>query len=61
MMNCPSCGTLMVWLNGSIMHDPPVKNYECRVCRLSVTKYADGEYEVKPLDENGEKQQPTPS
>jgi hypothetical protein len=26
-----------------------------------VIKYADGEYEVKPLDENGEKQQPTPS
>jgi hypothetical protein len=61
MMNCPSCGTLMVWLNGSIMHDPPVKNYECRVCQLSVIKFADGEFEVKPLDENAEKQQPTPS
>ncbi|MGI0037313.1 MAG: hypothetical protein ACRD99_03035 [Nitrososphaera sp.] len=57
MMNCPSCGTIMVWLNGSIMHDPPVKNYECRVCHLSVTKYADGDYDVKPIVENGEKQQ----
>ena len=49
----------MVWLNGSIMHDTPVKNYECRICHLSVIKYADGNYEVKPIDKMGERQQPS--
>ena len=29
-MNCPLCGALMVWLNGSIMHDPPINYYQCR-------------------------------
>jgi hypothetical protein len=50
MMNCPSCGEIMVWLNGSVLHDPPVKIYECRRCQLSVTKYPDGTYEAKPLE-----------
>ena len=50
MMNCPSCGAIMVWLNGSILHDPPVKQYECRVCRLYVEKYPDGNYEAKQIE-----------
>lgn len=49
MMNCPACGTIMVWLNGSVLHDPPVKQYECRICQLFVTKYPDGNYETKPI------------
>jgi hypothetical protein len=57
MMNCPSCGTVMVWLNGSVLHDPPVKQYECRICRLSVSKFADGEYDVKSIDSAGEQPQ----
>jgi hypothetical protein len=61
MMNCPSCGTIMVWLNGSIMHDTPVKNYECRICHLSVIKYSDGDYEVKPVDYIAENQKPPSS
>jgi hypothetical protein len=39
----------MVWLNGSVLHDPPVKEYECRICQLSVVKYPDGNYETKPI------------
>ena len=27
-MNCPLCGTMMVWLNGSILHERLVKNYD---------------------------------
>jgi transposase-like protein len=45
-MNCPLCGTMMVWLNGSISHDPPVKYYLCRICNVNVTKQLDGSYEV---------------
>ncbi|HKU50405.1 MAG TPA: hypothetical protein VJP79_10665 [Nitrososphaera sp.] len=51
MMNCPSCGTIMVWLNGSILHDPPEKIYECRNCRVSVIKHPSGDYDIKALDE----------
>jgi len=51
MMNCPSCGAMMVWLNGSVLHDPPVKEYECRRCQLFVIKFADGSYESKPTEE----------
>jgi len=51
MMNCPSCGAIMVWLNGSVLHDPPVKQYECRRCQLFVIKYADGDYEMKPIEQ----------
>ena len=48
-MYCPNCGTLMVWKNGSILHDPPTKRYECGYCEIIVTKYIDGSYEtIKP-------------
>ena len=50
MMNCPSCGTIMVWLNGSVLHDPPEKIYECRNCQLSVVKHSTGDYDMRPLD-----------
>ena len=33
-MYCPNCGTLMVWKNGSILHDPPIKRYECGYCEI---------------------------
>ena len=46
-MNCPLCGTLMVWLNGSIMHDPPVNHYQCRNDNIYVTKFQDGTYEIQ--------------
>ena len=45
-MNCPNCGAIMVWLNGSVLHDPPVKQYECRRCQIFLVKYADGNYEI---------------
>jgi transcription elongation factor Elf1 len=45
-MNCPVCGAIMIWLNGSISHDPPIKYYECRVCNINVTKQPDGSYEI---------------
>lgn len=51
MMNCPSCGTIMVWINGSVLHDPPEKLYECRICQLAVVKHSDGDYDVRPLNE----------
>ena len=46
MMNCPSCGAVMVWLNGSVLHDPPVKFYQCRRCGINATKWADGTVET---------------
>ena len=45
-MNCPLCGTLMVWLNGSISHDPPVKYYLCWICNVYITKQPDNSYEI---------------
>jgi hypothetical protein len=39
----------MVWLDGSVLHDLPVKHYECRICQLTVVKYPDGTYEVRPI------------
>ena len=45
-MYCPNCGTLMVWKNGTILHDPPTKRYECGYCEIIVTKYIDGSYEI---------------
>lgn len=52
---------MMVWLNGSVLHDPPVNQYECRRCQLFVTKYADGNYEIKQpkLDGHEPQQQST--
>ncbi|HEY6756434.1 MAG TPA: hypothetical protein VI037_03505 [Nitrososphaera sp.] len=57
MMNCPNCGAIMVWLNGSVLHDPPVKQYECRRCKLFVVKYQDGNYEVIPIESEMQQQQ----
>jgi hypothetical protein len=48
-MNCPLCGTMMVWLNGSICHDPPVKYYLCRICGIYVTKQLDNSYEFTEI------------
>jgi transposase-like protein len=45
-MNCPLCGAMMVWLNGSILHERLVKNYHCRVCDVNVIKNYDGSYEL---------------
>jgi len=50
-MNCPQCGALMVWLNGSVAHDPPTKYYSCRRCNIELTKYADGSYEITQAPE----------
>jgi hypothetical protein len=60
MMNCPACGAVMVWLNGSVLHDPPVKHYECRNCQLFVVKYPDGNYDIKQIEpEQQQQQQPS--
>ncbi|MDQ3883230.1 MAG: hypothetical protein M3243_04160 [Thermoproteota archaeon] len=56
MMNCPNCGAIMVWLNGSVLHDPPVKQYECRECKLFVVKYQDGNYDVIPVESETQQQ-----
>lgn len=45
----------MVWINGSVLHDPPEKLYECRICQLFVVKHADGDYDVRPLKELDQK------
>jgi len=47
MMNCPSCGAIMVWLNGSVLHDPPTRFYQCRPCGIKVTKFADSSEETE--------------
>jgi hypothetical protein len=57
MMNCPNCGAIMVWLNGSVLHEPPVKQYECRGCKLFIVKYQDGNYEVMPIESEEMQQQ----
>ena len=46
-MNCPLCGVLMVWLNGSISHDSPINYYQCRNDNIYVTKFEDGTYEIQ--------------
>jgi len=38
---------LMVWTNGSISHDPPIKYYECRYDNILVTKYQDDTYDIQ--------------
>jgi hypothetical protein len=57
MMNCPNCGVIMVWIDGSVLHDPPVKHYECRACQLSVVKYSDGTYDVSPIQPEAQQQE----
>jgi endogenous inhibitor of DNA gyrase (YacG/DUF329 family) len=54
-MNCPLCGALMVWINGSISHDPPVKYYECRYDNIRVTKYQDETYDIQYPQEKTKK------
>jgi len=56
MMNCPSCGAIMVWLNGSVLHDPPTKYYECRVCGIRVTSLPDGTMETEPIEQQQQQQ-----
>ncbi|CAN5200705.1 hypothetical protein BH18THE2_BH18THE2_31910 [soil metagenome] len=48
-MNCPFCGNLMVWLNGSISHEISTKFYTCRVCKINITKYPDGSEELEQI------------
>lgn len=45
-MNCPQCGTLMVWLNGSIVHSHDIDYYECRNCKIKLNTLPDGTYEI---------------
>lgn len=49
-MNCPSCGTLMIWLNGSIAHDQQINFYECRNCKIKLNTLSDGSYEITQHD-----------
>jgi hypothetical protein len=49
MMNCPACGAIMVWLNGSVLHDPPTKHYQCRRCSINVTSLPDGTVETEQV------------
>ncbi len=51
-MGCPLCGAMMVWLNGSISHDPPVKQYECRNCNIRLIKQPDGSHEIVQLKDH---------
>lgn len=41
----------MVWLNGSVLHDPPTKFYQCRLCSIKVTKFADGTEEIEQAEQ----------
>jgi len=43
----------MVWLNGSISHDPPVKYYLCRICNVCITKQPDNSYEITKVKAEG--------
>ena len=45
-MKCPVCGNIMIWLNGSISHDPPVKYYSCRECMVGISKYSETNYDI---------------
>jgi len=54
-MNCPLCGILMVWLNGSITHDRPINYYQCRNDNINVTKFEDGTYEIQYPKNNNKK------
>jgi transposase-like protein len=45
-MKCPICGSLMIWLNGSISHDPPIKYYTCRGCKIGVSRYSETSYDM---------------
>jgi hypothetical protein len=47
--DCPFCGKLMVWLNGSVIHEISTKFYTCRACKISIIKYPDGSEELEQL------------
>ena len=49
-MNCPQCGALMVWLNGSIVHNHDIDYYECRNCKIKLNTLQDGSYEITQRD-----------
>jgi endogenous inhibitor of DNA gyrase (YacG/DUF329 family) len=49
-MNCPQCGALMVWLNGSIVHTHDIDYYECRNCKIKLNTLQDGSYEITQRD-----------
>jgi endogenous inhibitor of DNA gyrase (YacG/DUF329 family) len=49
-MNCPQCGALMVWLNGSIVHNHDIDYYECRTCKIKLNTLQDGSYEITQRD-----------
>ena len=49
-MNCPQCGALMVWLNGSIVHNHDIDYYECRNCKINLNTLQDGSYEITQRD-----------
>jgi hypothetical protein len=51
-MKCPICGSLMIWLNGSISHDPPIKYYTCRGCKIGVSRYSETSYDVYETEKN---------
>lgn len=50
-MNCPSCGSLMIWINGSISHETSVKCYKCKMCKISISKYPDETYDITEYSE----------
>jgi len=45
----------MVWLNGSIVHDPPINFYQCRNDNIYVTQFQDGTYEIQYPKKNNKK------
>jgi uncharacterized protein (UPF0333 family) len=47
--DCPFCGKLMVWLNGSISHEISTKFYTCRACKINIIKYPDGSEELEQM------------
>ncbi len=51
-MNCPLCGALMVWLNGSVLHNPPTKYYQCKNDTVYVMEFEDGTYEIEYPQKN---------
>jgi len=45
-MNCPNCGIIMVWKDGSISHNTQIRHYECRNCGIELVTDLDGSYEI---------------
>jgi hypothetical protein len=51
-MKCPVCGNIMIWLNGSISHDPPIKYYSCREFMIGFSKYSETNYDIYEIKNN---------